>query len=298
MAVLNPSTAQTGGTPGDPVSRLLWVDRSGHVTGQLGDPARYWTMALSPDGTRAAVNKDEFIWSLDARTNLKTKVAAAVLGTWMPNSQEVAFVDDNAIWTAAATGEGARRKLIAFADRPGSLLAVASDGKLAAVLQRTESRHQAILLMKISDGTAKPLVSGDFDAKHAQFSKSGRWLAYSSNQTGRLEIYARPIDGSRSAVQLSVDGGEQPCWGANDKEVFFLSPTDEIVAADTTSLQTSGTVTLRKVLFRMVTNDIVREAYPAFAVSPDGQKFLINVPAAPEPLTLIQLPASPRMTRR
>jgi len=59
---------------------------------------------------------------------------------------------------------------------------------------------------------------------------------------------------------------------------------------DTAALQRTGAIGKRQVLFRMVTNDIAPEIFPAYAASPDGQRFLISAPAAPEPLTLIQLP--------
>ena len=72
--------------------------------------------------------------------------------------------------------------------------------------------------------------------------------------------------------------------------MYFLSPTDEVVAVDVSGLTRAGTVGARQVLFKMVTNDVTRELYPPYAVTRDGQRFLLSVPGAPEPLTLIQLP--------
>jgi hypothetical protein len=72
--------------------------------------------------------------------------------------------------------------------------------------------------------------------------------------------------------------------------MYFLSPTDEIVAVDVSALTRTGTVGARTVLFRMVTNDVTRELFPPYAVTRDGQRFLVSAPSPPEPLTLIQLP--------
>ena len=114
VVALNPSTAETGGTPGIPVSRLEWVNRKGEPIGQLGEQARDWTLRLSPDGERAAVNKDEFLGSLERLSNLKTKVVPAVHGVWMPNSRDLAYVDGDAVWVKSSTGEGPARKLTDF----------------------------------------------------------------------------------------------------------------------------------------------------------------------------------------
>jgi hypothetical protein len=77
-------------------------------------------------------------------------------------------------------------------------------------------------------------------------------------------------------------------WRADGKELFFLSPTDEVVAVDVSALARTGQPGERHVLFRALANDIIRETFSPYAVAPDGQRFLINAPASPEPLTLMQ----------
>ena len=79
-------------------------------------------------------------------------------------------------------------------------------------------------------------------------------------------------------------------WRRDGQEIFFLSPTDEVVAVDMAPFVRTGAPGARTVLFRVVLNDIVSETLPPFAVAPDGKRFLLNVPAAPESLTLFQLP--------
>ena len=137
----------------------------------------------------------------------------------------------------------------------------------------------------------RPLLSRESDERHAAFSPDGRWIAYSSKQTGRFEVHVRQVTGDAPAVRLSADGGTHPLWRGDGQEIFFMSPTDQIIAVDVSSLARTGAAGERKVLFRMVTNDLGREAFNSFGVTPDGQRFLLNVPTAPEPVTLIQLPA-------
>ncbi|HYN10530.1 MAG TPA: protein kinase [Vicinamibacterales bacterium] len=293
VVALNPSTAAMGGTPGDPVSRLQWVDRSGRIVGELGAPARYWTMRLSRDGLTAIVNPDKNIWAIDARSNLKTRVAPASGAVWMPDGRAVVYRGDNALWTKSASGEGQPRLLVKFADRALVPTSVSSDGSRLTVTARANTAAPSldVFLVTIADGSIQPLLSTEFDEGQASFSPDGRWIAYASNQTGRDEAYVRPLAGPGSFIRLSADGGQHPMWRADSQELFFLSPTDEVVAVDMAPIARTGAPGARTVLFRVVLNDIVRETLPPFAVAPDGKRFLLNVPAAPEPLTLFQLPA-------
>jgi hypothetical protein len=70
--------------------------------------------------------------------------------------------------------------------------------------------------------------------------------------------------------------------------VFFLSPTDELIAVDMSAFAKTGTPGERRRLFQIAMNDIARDLFPPLAVAPDGQRFLVNVPEPPEPLTLMQ----------
>jgi eukaryotic-like serine/threonine-protein kinase len=291
VLALNADTGETGGTPGDPISRLLWVDRAGRVTGQLGAPARYWTLRLSRDGQRALVNPDTHLWAIDARTGSRTRVAQGVFGVWMPGDRSILYGGPGGLYVTPSSGEGESRTVLELSNREVDPLDVSPDGRLAAVAARGEHGESDLWLMSLEDGSRRRLATSRFDERQASLSPDGRWVAYASNATGRYEVYARLVDGDAAPIQLSADGGEHPLWRANGEEVFFLSPTDEIVAVDVTLLARTGLPGARQVLFRMVTNDIVREDFAPYAVSPDGQRFLVNAPAVPEPLTLIQLPA-------
>jgi serine/threonine protein kinase/Tol biopolymer transport system component len=293
IVALNPPADAMGGTPGDPVSRLQWVDRMGRLVGELGTPARYWTMRLSTDGLTAIVNPDTNVWALDVRSHLKTRVAFASGGLWMPDGRTVLYRDDAGLLIKAASGEGKARSILKFTNRVLVPTSVSKDGMRLALTARTGpgSPSLDVWLLRLADGSSQPLLSSEYDEAQPNFSPDDKWLAYASNQTGRYEVYVRPMDGQRPAVRVSVDGGEHPMWRADSQELFFLSPTDEIVAVNMSSLARTGAAGTRTVLFRIVLNDIVREEQPPFAVAPDGKRFLLNVPSAPEPLTLIQLPA-------
>jgi Tol biopolymer transport system component len=292
LTALNPPAGEIGGTPGDPVSRLVWVDRAGRVVGQLGSPGRYWTLELSHDGQRALVNPENHVWMIDARTNLRTRVVRANGAVWMPGDRDVLYREGGRLWITSASGEGRPRPVAGSVDLSGNPSDVSPDGRFVVMsgLHGGAATNRGVWLIRVEDGDKRLLTPGDFNALHASFSPDGRWIAYAGDQTGRFEVYVRPVEGGGAPVRLSADGGQFPLWRADGAEIFFQSPTDEIVSVDVRALARTGEAGARTTLFRMVTNDISAEAFPSYAVTPDGQRVLVNVPAAPEPVSLIQLP--------
>jgi serine/threonine protein kinase/Tol biopolymer transport system component len=291
VVALNPPAGATGGTPGDPITRLEWVDRTGRVVGQLGQPGRYWTMHLSPDGQHAIANPGEYLWAIDARTNVKTRVAIAAGGVWMPDNRTIIYRDQTGLKMKVATSDEPPRSVLMFGARTLLPTSVSSDGKrlLATARPSVDMKSLDILQINIADGSTTPLVATDAaESEGAYAPPDGVWIAYMSDASGRPQVYLRRLSGDTTPIQVSVDGGDHPMWRADGRELFFLSPTDEVVAVDVSALAKTGQPGERRVLFRALANDIIRESFPPYAVTPDGQRFLINAPASPEPLTLMQ----------
>jgi Tol biopolymer transport system component len=196
------------------------------------------------------------------------------------------------LWRSPAGGEGTPRQVAAFEDRAAIPQDVSPDGKdLLVTLQPNDaSPSQDLWLVSLENGKARPLVVTGADERQARFSPDGRWLAYASNPNGTQEVYARRVDGSGAAVRLSTNGGQHPSWRQDGKEVYFLLPSDEMMAVDTSALARGEEPGRPQVLFHLVANDTARVGSAPYAVTADGQRFLVNVPIASDPLTLIQLP--------
>src|SRR5262245_13062024 len=95
-----------------------------------------------------------------------------------------------------------------------------------------DSKNQSDLWALPLDGdrTPIPVVQSTFDDVHGQFSPDGRWIAYSSNESGRYEIYVRPFSGSGGRWQISSAGGIYPRWRRDGKELFFIAPDNGMMA--------------------------------------------------------------------
>jgi Tol biopolymer transport system component len=116
------------------------------------------------------------------------------------------------------------------------------------------------------------LMQSDSDESEGQLSPDGRWLAYSSNETGALEVYVQPYPISGAKWQVSREGGGQPQWRADGKELYYLAPDRGLMAVEVnTDAGFQWSVAVR--LFRLPT--ITRGAND-YVVARDG-RFLVNV---------------------
>jgi len=99
-------------------------------------------------------------------------------------------------------------------------------------------------------------------------------------------VYIKAIAGEAAPVRVSSDGGEHPLW-RRDRELYYLTPTDELVAVDLSRFEETKVPGARQRLFRIMLNEAIRDTYAPVDVAPDGQRFLMNVPDPSEPLVFI-----------
>ena len=128
-----------------------------------------------------------------------------------------------------------------------------------------------------SESGAKPelLLRNGFDIDEPQVSPDGRWLAYESDDSGRWEVYVQPFRRAGARVPVSVEGGGQPKWRRDGRELFYLSADARVMSVaikpDTATLE----VGLPVALFE---TSSFRAGYDDYAPSGDGQRFLVKVP--------------------
>ena len=216
---------------------VSWVDRDGSVAPV--DPAwtRDWEfegLALAPDGRRAAVviesgsRGDVWIKQLDrgpvSRLTFAGDYNAAP--TWTPDGRLVTYVSLSqgrpAVRRVAADGSGGDSLLFEF-DRDIHYAETSRDGRWLVVSVAVGSDD--ILALRVGQDTLpRPVLAEPFDEFLPALSPDGRWLAYVSDESGRYEVYLRPFPDTHTAKwQLSTDGGTEPLWRADGRELFFRS---------------------------------------------------------------------------
>ena len=227
--------------PGDAVSgtrSLVWVDRAGGEE-PLAVPARdYFTHSLSPDGTRAAVNllddsgnRDVWVSELarGTLTRVTTHAAVDTRPLWHPDGQSVVFASFRdgplALFRKAADGTGTAEPLVTFDESVTFITPYdwSPDGArlfVDAVLPETGSDVGMVSLD--GPGTWEPLIQTAATEWSPALSPNGRWLAYTSNETGQQEVYVQRFPELDGRQVISVGGGASPNWSADGREIIYL----------------------------------------------------------------------------
>jgi Tol biopolymer transport system component len=261
---------------------LTWFDRKGSRLGTVGKPDAYGQIALSPDGRRVAVERTDAgasdIWTVDLARGVATRVtldpASEVDPVWAPDGRELLF---------ASTRDGTARvyRKALEGDAPPSPLAEVSGAAYPECWSAPANailygQGQAIGILS-PDGDAEPetIMKKDFQIDEPQISPDGRWLAFISQESGQWEVYVEPFREEGERVRVSTEGGGQPKWRGDGRELFYVSPDGRLMAVDVQTKSGRIEVGLPVALFPGVIADPIRDHY---AVTADGQRFLVPVP--------------------
>jgi len=281
---------------------FVWVTRTGDVTrvdaGETFSPVArdYQGWRLSPDGRRIAfgrrmdANDDVWIKELpdSPMSRLTFNEGVDGLPQWTPDGQSITYrnhmmsIGGGSLWSRRADGTGEREIV---SDELSVKKGVWSpDGEWLVVRTAEPSgESRDILAIRPSvDRAPVPLVATEeFWEQAPAISRDGRWLAYSSNETGRNEIFVRPFpDVDAGKWQISTGGGIQPVWAHNGRELFFANPeTRELNAAafttTSTTFQRDRVTTLFVVAEDMIFNETRSGSIEFYDVAADDQRFLM-----------------------
>jgi serine/threonine protein kinase/Tol biopolymer transport system component len=265
--------------------KMVWVDRNG--TEQPTDaPARaYRYPRLSPDGSRVAATIEEgesHVWvydtGRDALTRLTFEGGVNLIGTWTPDGKRVAYAStrttsQNPFWQAV-DGSGSPEQLIK-ADIVTSPTSFSPDTKVMAYVDIGPDTGYDIGVMRLDDRKPQPFLRTRFFEGGATFSPDGHWLAYTSDEAGRPEIFVQPYPGPGGKWQVSTDGGTEPVWNRNGRELFYRSG-NKMIAVHVT---TGATFSAGKPRTLFEAEYVASPAsLPNYDVSADGQRFLMLKP--------------------
>jgi serine/threonine-protein kinase len=211
--------------PNAPQRRLVWVSRQG-VEEPLGDPGRgYMNPRLSPDGTRIVVQAGG-IWVHDLRRNAVERLSTSGEATnafpmWLPDGTAVLHRSRAGI-RLQSPESGSQARTLAGTSEFDYPSAVTMDGQTLLFQRSSPDTSFDILAAPLNDPSrATPIVQTPAYEAGARLSPDGRWIAYVSNESGRNEVYVRAFHGADRRPQVSSDGGSQPVWNPNGKEIFY-----------------------------------------------------------------------------
>ncbi len=285
-----------------PQTRLTWFDRSGRKLGNVGAPGFYTNPALSPDGRHLAVSVGSpgkrGIWVFDLRRGTESRLtfnpADNTNPTWSADGQHILFTSardgQRDIFEKASNGLGGAQPVFQSKGQAKGVDSWSSDGRYVIYdLSITPSALWALPLFGVKKPF--PFVQGAYDAKQAAFSPNGRYVAYRSDETGKQEIYVRTFPQPSGKWQISVDGGTDPAWQADGKELFYLDG-NKMMAVDVDTSSATFHVGAPKLLFTTQLEANSNDFRDRYVVSPSGRRFLMVTPAVksaakPLPITVI-----------
>ena len=270
-------------------SKPVLVRRNGAEQPLAAPPHLYSGPRLSPDGRRVAVaiqiqEQEMQVWLYDLFRETLTRFTfegnANLNPLWTPDGKRIVFQSSkeasalNLFWQLADGSGGLERlNTSRYLQAPHSW---SPDGQLLAFVEVNPTTGIDIWVLRLSDRKAQPFLRTTFNEGAPRFSPDGHWLAYMSNESGRYEIYVQPYPGPGGKWQISTEGGAEPVWNPNGRELFYRTG-NKMMAVDIAS-QPGFAAGKPRMLF---TGEYVLASIPAanYDVSRDGQRFLMLKPS-------------------
>jgi len=281
-------------------TQIVWVDRAGKSVGIAAPPGAYSNIALSPDDQRLAFDRNLStgwdVWLLDlprritSRFTFKPTINNVPL--WSSDGRTVAFATTQNgaldIYQRPSNASGPEEPLLKLSATPIVFPSDwSSDGRFLAYYRTAAKTGIDVWVLPLSgDRTPIPYLRAEFNESQAQFSPDGKWMAYVSDESGGRQIYVQSFPTLAGKFQISTDGGTQPRWRRDQKELFYLAPDRKLMAVTVKTDRMFAPETPRA-LFQTTLN--VGDLRQSYAVAADGQRFLLNAPveSASPPMTIV-----------
>ena len=268
-------------------SQLFWFDRRGQVLGTTS-PGDYLDPELSPDGKRVAVCRDDpatgtpDIWIMDISRGTQSRLTFhprwEIFPVWSPDGSHIAFGwdKDGPVDIYRKAAGGGVEELLLKEKRSAHPLDWSRDGRLLLFAASDPKTRSDLWLLPLNGSKApEPLLQTPFNEAEARISPDGRFFAFASDESGRPEVYVRPMDSRGEQWQISTKGGTKPLWRRDGKELFYLAEDRKLMSFELTD-GSGFDRSAPRVLFQTRTP---RVPFPGFhslyAVAPDGQRFLV-----------------------
>jgi len=290
MLIYQAATVKTG-------YDFMWLDRKGNVVGKAAESLAYIGERISPDGKRVAValgDPKPDIWVFDfargSRTRLTFDTGIHSMPSWSGDGQRVIYVTrtgmnvatGSSIRAKQSSGTGQEEMVIDGETAPGGPFSFllpqwTPDGKYLAY-QKQNGPSNATFWAQSTTGDQKPFLvlqpqSPQGRIIQTRLSPDGHWLAYTSTDSGREEVYVTTFPAASGRWQISQGGGGYPFWRGDGKELFFAGMSDATAYA--VELKINGTQLESGVPQPLFVVRNTSSVGTLFDVAPDGQRFLV-----------------------
>jgi serine/threonine protein kinase len=277
-----------------PPTQLAWFDRAGRRVGALGTSATdYLWLSVSPDGTRAAVERgrpievgDIWVFDVDRPSpplRLTGHGARQSDPVWSSDGRHVAYASlgagRNGIYRRSVT-DGGSEELVIRLETPAWPTDWSDDGRHLVVATPAFGRSGSsmdIAVVPIESGQGlQPLISTEANEAQARVSPDGRWIAYTSDESGRPEVYVQRFPEAGERIGVSAGGGAQPTWRGDGRELFYVDLDRRLMSVP---MQPGAHIVAGepRPLFELPSYgfEIFYGVRNVYDVAPDGSRFLV-----------------------
>jgi Tol biopolymer transport system component len=290
------------------VSQLRWLDRTGKSVGDLGEPKLIapspYAIAIAPGDRQAALmiaqTPSPDLWLMEFARGVETRVtfheAPDSNPIWSPQGDRLTFQSNR-----ISPGELYEKDVSGTADETLVFKGVgapsptdwSNDGKFLLFQRATTNIGPDLWVLPSGATEAVALLQTPFAEQGARFSPDGRWVAYASNESGRMEIYIRPFGVSAGGQpslgpksRVSTDGGNGLRWRGDGRELIYRDRTNAFMAVDVTTTGTNVTIGIPRRLFAPPPGVV------AWDITSNAQRVLVAVPvtapaASADPITVV-----------
>jgi serine/threonine protein kinase/Tol biopolymer transport system component len=290
---------QTGTSSG---TELVWFDRKGKRLGKIGEAAAYRDLQFAPDEKTVSVtisppsSAKTDVWLLDPVRALSKRFTLDASGgygaVWTPDGRHVIYASKRQeaadIYRKAVSGSEAGELLLRD-DTEKIPMQVSTDGKYLLYSTPLGAAAGRLFVLPLS-GEAKPWRFSEQVRNNtpAMISPDGRWLAYVSDETNRREIYVTTFPDGRGKWQISTEGGDNPRWRADSRELFFTG-ANKLFAVDVTATADRFDAGPVRALFDVRVPATQLGTRSSYVPTKDGQRFLFNAWDGGDTVTPIDL---------
>jgi hypothetical protein len=297
---------QSGGWAGN--NQMVWYDRGGKFLGAIGEPGPVGEPALSPNQRllvfRRSRGSGSDLWLRDlnrgGEQRFTTAASANTAPFWSPHGDRIAFgsardVGIANLYQKAASGSG-QDELLIRTENNKALTQWSRDGQFIVYSELDLKTKRDIWVLPMDRGPEyKPIrfLRSEFDENFGQLSPDSHWMAYTSDESGRREVYVRPFPGGEFQRPISLAGGEQPRWRGDGKELFFMGGDGKMMAVMVKAVagsKPSFEPEAPRALFGAHLAQFATIPLFEYDVTSDGKRFLLNtIASGPTSATLLNV---------
>ncbi len=272
------------------LSRLVWRDRKGNELGSVGKPDVYGNVTLAPNGRAVAFDKTDVenhntdVWTYDFdRDSLKRLTFDPAINAdpvWSPDGKRIMFASSRSglfrLYLKNVDGSEDEKLLPMASSDDSDEYPTSWSPDIRNFLYERDGEGPSLWVGELPEMKTHVLLKGPENRKNGEFSPDGKWMAYTSNEGGKWEIYVTSFPGLQGKWQLSNNGGTQPRWRGDGKELFYLAADGKMMASPVTTGEHFDAGTPLPLFQANARQEVAGSELVMYDVTQNGERFLIN----------------------